>query len=515
MSLLIGIDIGTTATKAILIDERGNVLGKAEKSYKIVLSHKKWVEQNPEDWWQALKQTVEEVTGQGKLREQVKAISLSTQGATLIPVDRNGKPLRMAITWLDNRVEKQGNLLNQKFGESFFYERTGWKLRCGQPLLEICWLRENEPEVFHSTHKFLFVNDYLIYKLTGIYCNDPSNCSITMLYNLRSAEWDEELLEVAGITADKLSRVEPSGFPVGKLVPIAAGELGLSPKVIVCNGAHDQYSASIGTGTYHSGDLLLSCGAAWVLLCTTDKGIFDIKTNITPGRHALPDKWGAMATISSGGVVMEWFKNNFGAIAASKGSDFYELFNDKAKDILAGSNNLLFYPHFIGSTAPTWRSNARGAIIGLMLSHTPYEIFRGIMEGLGFDTRWSIEAMENLGLKINIIKMIGGAAKSALWTQIVADITGRTVFVPSLTEAACVGAAIVAGVGLGVFKSCEDGFKKLQAKERGISPSGNNRVKYEEFFAIYKEAFWKLQDCYKGIEKSSLYSGMKSTPIEK
>ncbi len=496
MALLIAVDVGTTATKTILVNERGSVLARAEKSYKIIPSHKTWVEQNPEDWWQALKQTIREAVSQKKLREEVKTIILSTQGATLVPVDRKGKPLRMAITWLDNRAKKESDLLNEKFGEGFFYERTGWKLRSGQPLLEICWLRENEPEVFHNAHKFLFVNDYLIHKLTGIYRNDPSNCSITMLYNLRSAKWDQELLEIAGITTDKLSSIEPSGFPVGQLIPAAADELGLSGKVIVCNGAHDQYSASIGAGTCHSGDLLLSCGAAWVLLCTTDKGIFDAKTNIIPGRHALPDKWGAMATISSGGVVMEWFKNNF---IDKNETNSYHLYNKKAKDIPAGSNNLLFFSHFIGSSAPTWQSNAKGGLIGLTLSHTKYDVFRSIMEGLSFEVLWNLEVIRKLGISIKKIKMIGGATKSNLWPQIVADITGERVFVPSLAEAACLGAAILAGVGAGIFKNPEQGFEKLQIKEKEIIPSQVNRAKYKELFKVYKETFWKLQDSYRRL----------------
>jgi len=501
--LFLGIDVGTTATKTLLINQSGEVITLAQQRYEIIPSHNTWVEQDPEDWWDAVVKTVRKVVRGDETKKRIKGISLSTQGGTLIPVDLEGKPLRKAITWLDQRAGKQGKSLEEKFGGDFFYSRTGYKPHSGLPLLYICWLKDNEPKVFEKTNKFLFVNDYIIYKLTGKYYTDPSNASITMLYNLKLRDWDERLLQIASISRQKLSGIKDSGVPIGKLTNLAAKTINLSQDVIVSSGGHDQYCSSLGSGAFGDGNCLVSCGTAWVLLFSRDRAIFDAKSNIIPGRHVIKDKWGAMATISCGGVVMEWFKNNFiGSYINNnkkKGDNIYDLYNKKAKDIPAGSNNLLFFPHFIGSTAPTWQSSAKGGVIGLTLSHTKYDIFKSIMEGLGFEVLWNIEVIKDLGISIKRIKMIGGATKSNLWSQIIADITGERIFVPFATEAACLGAAILAGVGGGVFKTPEEGFEKLQIKEKEIIPSQDNVSKYRKLFKVYKETFWKLQDSYRGL----------------
>ncbi len=496
MSFLLGIDIGTTATKTLLINQDGKVIALAQQEYDIIPSHNTWVEQNPEDWWDAIVKTIRRVVKDDEIKKRIKGISLSTQGGTLILVDLEGKPLRKAITWLDQRAGEQSERLKEKFGDDFFYSRTGYKPHSGLPLLCICWLKDNEPELFKKGNKFLFVNDYIIYKLTGKYCNDPSNASITMLYNLKLGDWDDELLQIAGISKERLSKIRDSGAPIGMLTKSSAKILNLSQNVIVSSGGHDQYCASLGSGAFEDGGCLVSSGTAWVLLCSSDKAVFDIKSNIIPGRHVIKDKWGAMATISSGGVVMEWFKSN---LIDNDETNIYDLYNKKAKDIPLGSNNLLFFPHFIGSTAPTYQSNAKGAVIGLTLSHNKYNIFKSIMEGLGFEVLWNIEVIKKLGISIKKIKMIGGATKSKLWPQIIADVTGERIFVPSVTEAACLGAAILAGVGAGVFKNPEEGFEKLQIEEKEITPFQDNTVKYKKLFKVYKKTFWKLQDSYKSL----------------
>lgn len=503
MDLLLGIDIGTKATKTLLVNSDGEVLASAQRDYDIIPSSHGWVEQEPEKWWKAVVETVREVVKENyKLKDNIKGISFSTQGGTLIPVDSEGKPLRRAITWLDQRAEKEGKKLREEVEESFFYNATGYKIRRGLPLLQICWLKNNERKIFERTHKFLFTNDYIIHRLTGSYCTDPSNSAITMLYNLKSGKWDSQLLQIAGISRTQLSKIKLSGTPVGRLTGSIAKQLNLPQNVIVSSGGHDQYCASLGVGAFQNGDCLLSCGSAWVLLFTINEPIFNMDISFVPGRHVVKERWGEMAAISSAGVVLEWFKNEFGKTGSEiDDRKIYELIDKKAENIPAGSNKLLFFPHFIGSTAPTHQPAAKGAVIGLTLSHNKYDVFKSIMEALGFETLWNIEAAGKLGIEVEKIKMIGGAAKSSIWPQIIADITGKKISIPSVAEAACVGAAILAGMGTGVFKNCEDGFKKFQREKKEISPSPENREKYRKLFVIYKKTFWKLQDSYKKIER--------------
>ncbi|MCX7707601.1 MAG: FGGY family carbohydrate kinase, partial [Anaerolineae bacterium] len=264
--LLIGLDVGTTATKALLFDAEGRVLASASRGYRLITPQPGWVEQDPEDLWGAVVEVLRELSGRAAGHGRVVALCLSSQGGTTIPVDATGRALANAFSWMDQRAVEEAAAVEARWGAEFIRATTGWPLGRGLPLLHIAWFRRHRPDEFASGHYFLFVNDFVGYRLTGQLCMDPSDASITQLLDLATGDWDERLLESAGIRREQLSPIRPSGTPVGRLTAEAARSTGLSTETLLVNGAHDQYCAALATGVTRPGRVLLSCGTAWVLL---------------------------------------------------------------------------------------------------------------------------------------------------------------------------------------------------------------------------------------------------------
>ncbi len=497
MPILLGIDIGTTGAKCLAINEEGKVIASAYRGYKLIFPGRDRVEQNPEDWWEALKMTIGEVLQTEGIKDEIVGLSLSTQGGTSVLLDEQDRSLGNAVTWLDRRNTEGCEKLVEEYGMDFFYRKTGWKLAGFLSLAQLHWFKENETELLTKARHIVFVNDYIIHRLTGRYINDPSNSGVTMLYNIKEGKWDEELLEIVGISEEQLSSVQESGTPIETLTEEASKELGLPQKVEVISGGHDQYCAALGVGAISPGDILLSCGTAWVILGVYDKLILDNESHFTPGRHIVKDRWGMLSSILTGGAALKWFIDNLVRESYSK-------LEKEVSKVPLGANDLLFLPHLEGSTVPTWSSQTRGVLLGLELSHNKYDIVRSIMEGVGFEVLWNIEAMRKLGMKIEKLKLIGGAAQSPLWSQIIADITGLSVSLPEVHEAACLGAAILAGVGVGIFPDAESGLRRLMIEDKTIDHNLDNKEKYRSLFDIYKEAFYNLQPIFTKLKRKDM-----------
>ena len=250
MDLLLGLDVGTTATKALLINTEGEKIASASFGYRLITPREDWVEQDPEDLWRGVVTVCRSVMEKVGPQDRVLALSISSQGGTTIPVNADGKPVSNAFSWMDNRASEQADQVREAVGADRIYEVSGWKLGAGLPLLHIMWLRQYKPDAFKSARHFLFVNDFIIYRLTGILCMDPSDAGITQLYNIAERRWEPDMLEMAGIEVDQLSPMQNSGYAVGRLTAKASQETGLPQSVLVVNGAHDQYCAAVGTGVF-------------------------------------------------------------------------------------------------------------------------------------------------------------------------------------------------------------------------------------------------------------------------
>jgi len=487
--VLLGIDVGITSVKALLVDPSGRRRYLSQRSLRLIFPGGERVEQDPLQMWDATLSAVSEVLSRARHDGdgEVTSISLSSQGGTLIPLDESAEPLGRAIVWMDHRPREQSRELRRRFGEDFLYEKTGWTPTGCLPLLQIRWLRRNRPSLFERMRGFSFVGDFITRRLCGEWIADPSSAGITMLYNIREGDWDAEILELAGVGTDQLPRVIPSGVAAGELLPDLRRQLGIaSGSVTVANGGHDQYCASLGAGTISEGDLLLSGGTAWVLLLTTEHAVFDRRTRLAPGRHVVTGKWGLMSSVPAGGGSVDWLRRNLGSGGSPE--DFYMSMEGKIRDVPPGSEGLMFLPHLVEASAPARTSPLMGSILGLELRHGPHHIFRALLEGVAYEALWNVEVFRELGANVDSVTMIGGATRSRIWPRLVSDVLDMPVRVPEIQEAGCVGAAILAGMADGSFVGCEEGVGRLLVLARTFAPDETVSEAYRDIFRSYKEA---------------------------
>ena len=487
MKYLLGIDVGTTGTKSMLFSEDGQLLGSAYSGYPTAMPKPAFCEQNAEDWWNAVVTTVKSVCHDPAVAKQVAAISLSAQGGTMVPVGENNHPLRPAIVWSDKRCISQREAFLQKVGDNrCMYEKTGWNLGLGLNALQIRWMQDNEPELFEKTHMFLSVPDYISVKLTGKAAVDISNGGINQLVNIREGTYDQALLDFVGIDEDKLPAIVPSGEIIGNLTAQTAEILGLSTDCVLVSGAHDQYAVALGAGVCNAGDILIGTGTAWVVTAMADAP--DFSSGRSQSVSAVPGKWGTLWSLSSGGVCLEWMRNSVAAV-----TDSYEQLNLEASQREAAAQGLFFYP-FAGRSTLV-KDFQRGSFVGLSLSHDRFSMARAIMEGVAFQINLMLEQFRAKPSSEGL-KLAGGATKSQLWCQIIADIAGIPVRIPEVPDLACVGAAVLAGAGCGIFASLQEGCQRLKVNERVILPTEDSKQRYREYFAAYKAFAERLGEAY-------------------
>ena len=476
---LLGIDIGTTGTKTLLLTENGRLIRRAYRAYPLMTKRVGYSEQNAEDWWTAVKESVREVCETLESTERIAAAALSVQGGTVVPVDDRGNALRPAIVWNDQRcTEEREEFLREVGGLDYMYQTTGWTLGNGMPVLAIRWLRKHEPEIFKKAAMFQTVPDHIAAKMTGIAAVDLSNLGINHLGNVRQGCYDPKLLNFAGITEERLPRIVHSGDVIGCLTREAAEELGLSPDTVLIAGAHDQYAVAVGAGAIQDGDVLIGSGTSWVVTAIGNAPAFE--SGLAQSVSAVPGKWGSLSSLSSGGVCLDWLRQNICRGEAGDGLT-YETINAEAAAREASRDGLFFFP-FTGC-ATREKKFEKGAFVGLDLSHDRFHMARAVMEGVAFQIVWKMQSFRVCDRERGII-MAGGAGKSPLWRQMVADIAGIPVRIPAVPDLACVGAAIIAGVGSGVFDGYEEGCRRMLVDDRKILP---DQKRHQEFSALMEK----------------------------
>ena len=313
LSVLLGLDVGTTATKALLFDLEGNVRASASASYGLISPQAGWVEQDPEALWRAVVAVLRSIVSQLQPGQRVLALAQSSQGGTTVPVDAAGQPTYNAISWMDGRAQAEHAELRRQYGGEVFSHKTGWPLMAGLPLQHIRWLRDEQPDTFARSRHFLFVNDFIGRRLTGELCMNPSDASITQLLDIETGDWDDWLLMLAGIRREQLSPLHPSGVAFGKLTAEASAATGLPAGLPVINGAHDQYCAAVGMRVTRPGSVLLSCGTAWVLLAVPEDLEVGRRSGMALSCHAVPGRWGAIRSLGAVGTSLDWLIDNIWA----------------------------------------------------------------------------------------------------------------------------------------------------------------------------------------------------------
>lgn len=480
---ILGLDIGTTCTKALLADDKGNVLGVGSSGYRL-LSNGCKIEQSAQDWIDAAVLAVKEVL-QGRDSAQVAGISMSTQGASTVAVDKDGAFIGNAITWMDTRSVKEVEEIDAELGGEYVYRTSGWKLN---PALDAAKQRHMKKDPgFAGAVKFLSTLEVLNGFLTGNAVIDPTNAAIRQLYNVEKGCWDEKLLKAADTTKEELPEVIPAGEKVGTLTEKAAEAMGLPAGIPVFNGAHDQYCASIGGGVVNEGEMLLSAGTTWVLMGMGKKPLFT-DTYIAPGKHPVEGLYGAMASLVCSGASLQWFKNEF------LPEDFQKM-NEEAAQRREKTKDLFFYPYLAGANYPIWNLKAKGAFTGVTLEHDRFDFARAIMEGVAFGVKRAVKDFQKNGCDIRQITMMGGASKSPLWIQMIASITNVPIQKLNQADICAVGAAMIAACGLGIYKDYTEAAEAMVHTEKVYSPISEETEFYEEKFARF-DKMWSLMQQY-------------------
>ena len=488
---LIGIDVGTTGTKSMLFSDSGRIVARAYAEYPCQAPGPGLVEQNAEDWWRAVVKTVRAVTADPQTAKNVAAISLSLQGGTMVPVDRQNRPLQPAVVWSDKRCEEQRRAFARLFGQDYIYQKTGWHLNSGLNALQIAWLKENRPEVFNRAAMFLSVPDYISMRMTGRPVVDISDAGINQLADIRTGKYDPAILDFIGIGEEQLAQIVPSGTPIGKLTRAAAEELNLPQSVLLVAGAHDQYAALLGGGITRTGDIMVGTGTAWVVTALTDEPYFESGFS-----QSIPacGKWGSLVSLSSGGVSLDWFKN--GVAGSESAALSYAEINEQASRRAVGANGLRFYPYFNGTSFPLQGQGCKATMVGLDLSHDRIDIARAIMEGVAMQTVWTLDFFRQR-FPLRNVMLSGGATKSPFWTQMVADIANSPISVPMVSDLTCVGAGVMAGAGAGMFASCEEGAALFRVEQAQYEPNPTRAMRYAEVFEDFKNRAQAIPGLYR------------------
>ena len=482
---LLGIDLGTTAVKAGVFDAgSGKLLGVARAEYSPTSPHAGWMELAAEEYWRATVEAVRAAHEQAGGPE-VLGIGLSSQGQTFLPLDANREPLRPAIVWLDTRAEAEARRLNEALDPAELRARRGAAaINAVDSAPKILWLRENEPELWARTRHLVMLPDFIGERLTGELRLDRSNAGSMAMVDRGTGEWWPAALEAVGVPREMLSPLGNAGELIGLLTESAADELGLTAGATVALGCNDQLAGAVGAGNVAPGIASGTTGTAMAIVATTD--LADAPPDgILHGAHAVPGLRFLLTYAKTSGVVLTWLRDLLGA------PGFEELLAD-ARVVPIGCDGLICLPHFSGTATPSFRSDVRGGFVGLTLAHGRAEMARAVAEAVCFCARDALELARAAGQPVAELRMLGGAAQSAWWMQMVADVTGTPLAVPACTEAAVLGAAIFGGVGAGVLLSIEEAARSFYRAGERYLPDEGLREAYEAAYAAYRAAMERL-----------------------
>jgi len=504
--LVMGVDIGTSGCKSLLIDDRGRVIARALKEYPLSTPKPGWSEQNPEDWWKATKVTIKRLLKESRSTGVIKAIGLSGQMHGLVPLDKDSKILRPSILWNDQRTEKQCQEIHDRVGGlEGLIQLTNNRMLPGYTGGKILWVRENEPRVYEKIRRILNPKDYIRLRLTGEYATEVSDASGTGLFNVWERDWSYRLLEILDIPREWLPRCYESSEISGKVTKEVAKALGLCASLPVIGGGGDAVVQTTGTGIVEPGILGTTIGTAGNVTMALDRCYKNPEGKLQVFCNNMPNKWHTMGVTLAAGGSLRWFRDALGesekAISKRTGKDVYNILSEEASKVGPGSEGLLFLPYLIGERCPHADPQARAAFIGLTLRHTKAHLLRSIFEGVIFSLKDVTEVIKEMGVPLTQIRTSGGGALSKLWRQIHADVFNSEVLTMSGSgEGGAYGAALVAGVGVGIWPSVEEAVKALKVETK-TSPIPKNVEIYHRLFRVYQNLYRNLKGSFDQISE--------------
>lgn len=485
----IGVDLGTSAVKLLLMDAAGKIENTVSKEYPLYFPHPGWSEQSPEDWWKAVKEGLTELTADND-KASIGGISFGGQMHGLVVLDENDEVIRPAILWNDGRTSKQTDYLNNVIGKDKLSEYTANIAFAGFTAPKILWMKEEEPEKFAKIKKIMLPKDFIAYKLSGSFCTDVSDASGMLLMDVKNKCWSKEMTDICGIIEEQLPKIYESYDVIGTLKPEVAAELGLPETIKVAAGAGDNAAAAVGTGTVGDGCCNISVGTSGTIFISSENFNVDPHNALHAFAHADGHYHLMGCMLSAASCNKWWMEDILGTKEFGKEQEAIEK---------PGENRVFFLPYLMGERSPHNDSDARGTFIGMTMDTTRADMTQAVFEGVAFAIRDSFEVARSLGIKIDRTKICGGGAKSPLWKKIFANVLGIPVDLIKTEEGPGYGGAILAAVACGEYASVKEAAEKLVEVVDTIEPDAELTAKYEERYQKFRKVYPAVKTLFKEL----------------
>ena len=503
-TLILAHDLGTTGDKATLFDGHGTLISSAFHGYETDYAQIGWAEQNPQDWWEAVCASTRDLLQKARVgRDEVACIVFSGQMMGCVPVDRNARPLRNAIIWADQRSVAQANWMAGRISPTEVYRITGHRLSPSYSAAKMLWIRDHQPDIYKETYKFLHAKDAIVARLSGVFVTDCSDAGGMNLYDLEQGIWSEKILHALEINPDQLPEIHKSIDVVGEVKHDIAEEVGLAAGTPVVIGGGDGSCAATGAGVVREGAAYNYIGSsAWIGLATRAP-IYDPDMRTFTWAHLVPGMFTPTGSMQTAGGAYQWVRDQLcqpeSEFAAKLGVSPYELINLLAAQSPIGARGLVFLPYLLGERSPRWNPNARGAFIGLTMTHTRADLIRAVLEGVALNLAVILKTFLDQGAGIEAIRLIGGGARGKLWNQIMANVYGREIQrLAKLEEATSIGAAIAGGVGIGLFPDFSIAERLTPIADRTqVEPHA--KAHYDRLYNVFEAAYQALAPLYEQI----------------
>ncbi len=502
---IMGIDIGTAGVKTILIDEQGRVLASSIVEYKLYTPKPNWAEQNPDDWWKATVQSIKMVLKKVRITDKnpIIGIGLSGQMHSAVFLDKNSEVIRPAILWCDTRTAEECRWITEKVSSQGLRELVSNPALEGFTLSKIIWLRNHEPAHFDRLHKVLLPKDYIRFKLSGTMAMEISDASGTLIFDVKNRRWSKEILQIVALPESLLSPCYESTAVCGKISVEAAKKTGLKQGIPVVGGGADNTCGAIGTGVVKSGRVLSSLGTSGVVFAPLEQFKIDPEMRAHTFCHSVPDLWYMMGVTLTAAGAFKWYKNNFANAeilkAQKRKKEIYDLLTEEAATVNPGSEGLIFLPYLIGERTPHKDAHAKGVFFGFSLRHSKAHFTRATLEGITYALKDSMQIIESTGQQIDEIYATGGGAKSPFWLQMQADIFNKEVFSLQAGEGPALGAALIAGVGTGLWDDFITTCHKLIKIKKIYKPSPDRTEEYAKYYHIFRNLYPSLKDSFQQV----------------